>query len=207
MPTLTAPASARAAAAKRGLPSGHGATMVAPAHRERLPKSGDSSIAPVLSAMAKTGAPEISGHPSSPRFGGAEPKSPSKKQKKSAEYMARQRAFQASAREKLLPMLREVFPQAFPLPPVPLAIGIHREILAIAGDEIDPADLSAFLRYWCTRRSYLTAIWRGQGRRNLDGSIAGVPTIKERNDAGRGVWRDRYRPIEEPTEEKIREEV
>lgn len=127
---------------------------------------------------------------------------PSNKQRKRAEFLELQR----QARERVYPTLRAVFPLAFTLLPVPLAIGIHQQILdalaGASGDEIDPAELSRFLRYWCTRRSYLIAVWRGTGRRNLDGSVSGFPTIKQRNDAGRSVWGERYQEIQEAADVK-----
>jgi sRNA-binding protein len=145
MPTLTAPAAARAVAEERGL----------------VP-------------------PDV-------------PAGPNKKQRKAAAYREQQQI----AREHLWPLLSSVFPEAFRLPAVPLAIGIHHQILDVAGDDINPRELSTFMRYWCGRWSYLMAVSRGEQRRNLDGSIAGVPTIEQRNDAARKLGlanRDRVQP-------------
>ena len=102
------------------------------------------------------------------------------------------------ATTSLWPLLSEVFPEVFSLPAVPLAIGIHNQILAVAGDSIDPDELGAFMRYWTTCWSYRTAVWRGVPRRNLDGSPAGVPTIEQRNDAARQLWGERAQLIAEP---------
>jgi sRNA-binding protein len=117
----------------------------------------------------------------------------SQKQVRAAERREQQRR----ARERLWPLLNEVFPEAFRVPAVPLAIGIHHQILEVAGDSIDPAELSAFLRYWVSRWSYLQAVKRGEPRRNLDGSLAGLPTIEQRNDAARRLWGERAQPIVE----------
>ena len=152
MPTLTAPAAARAVAQQRGL--------------------------------------ELPAEPTEPE----PPASPNPKISKKPAWLEQQRA----ARDKLWPLLREVFGEVFKLPPVPLAVGIHRQILDVAGDEIDAAELSRFLRYWCSRWSYLVAVWRGEPCRNLDGSPAGAPTLEQRNAAGRQVMGPRYRPIVEP---------
>ena len=133
MPTLTAPAAARAAAKDRGL------------------------VLPTT------------------------PAGPSKKQRKATERRQQERI----ARERLWPLLSNVFPEAFRLPPVPLAIGIHKQILEVASEDIDPRELGAFLRYWVGRWSYLQAVRRGELRCNLDGSIAGSPTIEQRDDAAR----------------------
>ena len=49
---------------------------------------------------------------------------------------------------------------------------------------------------------YRLAVWRGEPRRNLDGSEAGAPTVEQRNDAGRSFWGARYQAIverDEPT--------
>jgi hypothetical protein len=78
---------------------------------------------------------------------------------------------------------------------VPLAIGIHKRILEVASDSIDPGELAAFMRYWTRRKSYRIAVWRGEPRRNIDGSEAGSPTIDQRNFAGASIWGENYKPI------------
>ena len=112
---------------------------------------------------------------------------PNRKQIIAAERREQQRI----ARDHLWPLLSAVFPEVFRLPAVPLAIGVHNQILDVAGDSIDPDELGAFMRYWTTCWSYRTAVWRGVPRRNLDGSPAGVPTIEQRNDAARQLWGER----------------
>lgn len=118
---------------------------------------------------------------------------PRSKQTRTAE----RREQQQRARERLWPLLHDVFPEAFRVPAVPLAIGIHRQILDVVGEDIDPDELSAFLKYWVRRWSYLHAVWRGEARRNLDGSLAGVPTIEQLNGAAKMLWGERARPIGE----------
>ena len=108
---------------------------------------------------------------------------------------AQRREQQRIARDHLWPLLSKVFPEVFSLPAVPLAIGIHNQILDVTGDSIDPRELSIFLRYWVRRWAYLQAVWRGEPRRNLDGSVAGSPTIEQRNDAARKLWGDRAQQI------------
>jgi sRNA-binding protein len=102
-----------------------------------------------------------------------------------------------AACEHLLPLLRERFPSAFCLPPVPLACSIKWQIIEVAGDSIDRGELATCLAYWMRRKSYLEAIWRGDARRNLDGLFAGYPFLKERNAAGEAIWGERYRRIED----------
>ena len=85
-------------------------------------------------------------------------------------------------------LLAEVFPAAFCRPRVPLAIGTYERILDVVSDNIDPADLRAFLKYWCRRRDYLAAMAHGEPRRNLDGSPADVPTETQQRDAANRVY-------------------
>ena len=76
--------------------------------------------------------------------------------------------------------MRERFPDIFRRRnPPPLAIGIHKTILEVAGDDIDPPSLRWFLRFWVTRPDYWAAVARGDRRVNLDGSPAGLPTPEE----------------------------
>ena len=127
------------------------------------------------------------------------PAAPTAKPRKAAALREQQRL----AHDRLWPILVEVFPDAFSLPTRPLAIGIHRQILDIAGDSIDPAELGAFMRYWTMRQPYRLAVWRGEPRRNLDGSEAGAPTIEQRNAAGRELWGARHQAIVERDEPKV----
>jgi sRNA-binding protein len=117
--------------------------------------------------------------------------------------IAQHREQERIAREHLWPLLSKVFPDVFRLPAVPLAIGIHKQILDVAGDSIDPRELSIFLRYWVRRWAYLQAVWRGEPRRNLDGSVADPPTIEQRNDAARKLWGDRAQQIATDNKDKI----
>lgn len=117
--------------------------------------------------------------------------------------IAQRREQQRIARDHLWPLLSKVFPEVFNLPAVPLAIGIHNQILDIAGDSIDATELGVFMRYWVRRWSYLMAVWRGEPRRNLDGSVAGSPTIDQRNDAARKLWGDRAQQIAPDKKDEI----
>jgi ProQ/FINO family len=100
-----------------------------------------------------------------------------------------------AAQHKLEALLRECFPAAFHGPPrQPLAIGIHAQILDVAGGEIDRHELARFMRWWCTRYDYLDAIAHGEMRVNLVGEPAGVPSQDEQEHAARrlfGPWADR----------------
>jgi hypothetical protein len=72
------------------------------------------------------------------------------------------------------------FPRAFKYPPVPLAIGIGPKLCELMRPEFKPAEIRAFLYAWTSGPRYLKAVARGEVRRNLDGSRAGVPEPKDR---------------------------
>jgi len=66
--------------------------------------------------------------------------------------------------------------------PVPLAIGITRAIKAELGGGYS-RHVSRTLHHWTRRSAYLRAVARGDMRRNLDGSAAGIPTDDARAHA------------------------
>jgi sRNA-binding protein len=62
--------------------------------------------------------------------------------------------------------------------PVPLAVGISGHIKAVLraeGKVIDRKSIGVTMRRWTMQGAYLRAVMRGEMRRNLDGSAAGVP--------------------------------
>lgn len=72
---------------------------------------------------------------------------------------------------------RERWPQVF-TKPVPLAVGIYKSIrtaLQADGKELDEKTVGICLHCWTKQSRYHYAILRGEPRRNLDGSEAGVP--------------------------------
>jgi hypothetical protein len=75
------------------------------------------------------------------------------------------------------------FPRAFKYPPVPLAVGIGRELCQLLRPEFKPAEIRVFLHAWTSGPRYLKAVVRGEMRRNLDGSPAGVPEAEHRTAA------------------------
>lgn len=81
----------------------------------------------------------------------------------------------------LLPMLSQHYPEVFtPDAVVPLAIGIHQEIL-IAVPAIPPLVLATFLRWWTNRLHYLKAVRQpGSHRIHLDGIRQTAITDEER---------------------------
>jgi hypothetical protein len=86
-------------------------------------------------------------------------------------------------------LLRARWPVAFCVPRVPLAIGIHKQVLELAGDAIpDPAVLGRFFYGWVRKWDYLDAVAHGEARRNLDGSPAGEPDEPQRREAARQVY-------------------
>ena len=79
--------------------------------------------------------------------------------------------------------LFKAFPRVFKYPPVPLAIAIGPKLCELMGPEFKPAEVRAFLHAWTSGPRYLKAVLRGEMRRNLDGSPAGVPEPKHRTAA------------------------
>src|SRR5205085_10348827 len=76
--------------------------------------------------------------------------------------------------------LFETFPRAFKYPPVPLDVGIGLKLCELISPEFKPAEIRAFLYAWTSGPRYLKAVVRGEMRRNLDGSPAGLPEPKHR---------------------------
>jgi len=72
------------------------------------------------------------------------------------------------------------FPRVFKYPPVPLAIAIGPKLCRLLRCEFKPAEVRAFLHAWTSGPRYLKAVVRGEMRRNLDGSTAGLPEPKHR---------------------------
>ncbi len=121
----------------------------------------------------------------------ASPEIVAENRRREAEWLAmRAEAQQAgaaarAAAEALETTLRDLAPLAFTDPPVPLAIGIHRDIAALLDSEADKATISQFLRRWTRSTEYLRAIARGDPRRSLDGNRTGEPTADQRESAAK----------------------
>jgi len=84
------------------------------------------------------------------------------------------------AMDELLARLGADFPLAF-RPDRVLALGVRSELLSRGYGP--PALLGAVLRRWVRRHSYLKAVARGGYRTALDGSVAGVITPEQREQA------------------------
>src|ERR1700751_3876871 len=70
--------------------------------------------------------------------------------------------------------------------PVPLAVGISRDMeaaLRAEGKFLDRKSMGIMLHNWTMQHAYLQAVARGEIRRNLDGSEAGVPDGAARESA------------------------
>src|SRR5271165_3127794 len=59
--------------------------------------------------------------------------------------------------------------------PVPLAVGFARQIRAAVGTDATRKEIGAAIHRWTMQSAYLRAVARGEMRRNLDGTDAGVP--------------------------------
>jgi sRNA-binding protein len=87
--------------------------------------------------------------------------------------------------EAILTDWRRRWPAAFARP-VPLAVGISRHIkeaLRAEGEAVDREAIGGTLHRWTMQGAYLRAVARGEMRRNLDGSAAGVPDDAARQQA------------------------
>ena len=106
--------------------------------------------------------------------------------------------------EVILVGWRRRWPAAFSRP-VPLAVGISRhikEVLRAEGETIDRKSIGTALHPWTMHGAYLRAVVRGEMRRNLDGSPAGVPDEAARQSAqtllGERAARQAERERQEP---------
>jgi sRNA-binding protein len=80
---------------------------------------------------------------------------------------------------------RERWPAVFTRP-VPLAVGISGHIkaaLRAEGNIFDSKTLGMSIHCWTQQSAYLRAMARGEIRRNLDGTEAGVPDDEARQNA------------------------
>ena len=101
-----------------------------------------------------------------------------KKQQNAHRQLEEQKAARIRRKQQAnetIAVLREKFPKAFTSPPVPLAVGIHRELREATRAEIPAQRLSAAMGFWTDRHGYLERLAAAEPRRNLDGSIAGPP--------------------------------
>jgi sRNA-binding protein len=63
-----------------------------------------------------------------------------------------------------------------------------KEILRLAGDDINEVELGRFFRWWTQRFDYLDAVAHCEPRLHLDGSPAGVPTPDQQCSAAITVY-------------------
>lgn len=80
---------------------------------------------------------------------------------------------------------RERWPAAF-TKPVPLAVGFSGQIkaaLRAEGKPMDRKSVGVAIHRWTMQGAYLRALARGEMRRNLDGSEAGLPDDAARQEA------------------------
>ena len=87
--------------------------------------------------------------------------------------------------EAILADWRRRWPAVF-TQPVPLAVGVAGKIrtaLHAEGNTLDRKAMGVTVHRWTMQGAYLRAIARGEMRRNLDGSEAGVPDEAARQHA------------------------
>jgi hypothetical protein len=108
-----------------------------------------------------------------------EPPDP-ERQRRHEEFMAAVKRVEA--------VLRQRWPEVFSVPRRPLKIGIHRDVLALAGDEVSPDELNQFFRWWVRRFDYADAVAHSEARIDLSGESVGVPSEREIRDAAVRVY-------------------
>jgi hypothetical protein len=147
-----------------------------------LHQRGANVDAPAPSATVKSAVPKPTKAAPAPAVNPAAPK-PTKAAKPALTDEQKAAMARATAIRTLKFDLMEAYPLAFPRPsaaPVPLAIGIHRAILEAVRGQHSTNTLKVFLARWTGAPAYLAALAAGEPRRNLDGTLVGVPTEDER---------------------------
>ncbi len=71
--------------------------------------------------------------------------------------------------------LRDLFPHLFSFP-VPLKVGIHRDLMSLPGRQFGASALRSFLCKWTSSPDYCHAVAVAKSRYALDGSMA--PLVK-----------------------------
>ena len=98
-------------------------------------------------------------------------------------------------------LLAELAPACItPAQPKPLAIGIERDLIRLAGAAIEPHELIAALKRYTTSEAYLQALRPGAQRIGVDGRpaeivSAGAAAVAAEAYANRLLARDRRRPL------------
>ena len=92
--------------------------------------------------------------------------------------------------EKLLKRMRRRWPKAFADPPVPLKIGIRKDLLAA---KLSSQDVDVFLTWWVNQPDYLMAQMLPDAVRiDLDGNPCGPVSPENRQYAAAQIERWRY---------------
>lgn len=81
--------------------------------------------------------------------------------------------------KQVLKLLQTKYPLCFTIPAKPLAIGIHKEIIATEKDNFSKQQIHRFFRRYCSDRRYKTLLIEGQQRFNLDGTPVTLVTKEE----------------------------
>jgi ProP effector len=106
-----------------------------------------------------------------------------RQRRKRAKRLARQAVPLLPQVPSLLERLQEFYPVAFARVPVPLAIGIDKQIIAAALDDC-PADvLHHALHHWTRSDLYLAILAAGGARYGLDGTPQGEVSEADRTAA------------------------
>ena len=83
--------------------------------------------------------------------------------------------------EEILLYLQKHFPKAFPTDsaPLPLAVGIHDQILATPNFPFSKTKIRKFLKIYTRKRVYRKKMVMGNNRFNIDGTISAKILLAE----------------------------
>ena len=71
---------------------------------------------------------------------------------------------------ELLPYLQKQYPKCFPSSPIPLAIGIHTQLLDREREKLPETDIKLFLSVYANTAKYNESMLEGTSRVDLDGN-------------------------------------
>ena len=97
-------------------------------------------------------------------------------------------------RSEALRIVREIWPHLFRISePVPLKIGIHKEM--IATNQVPPMLIKIALRYFVEQERYLEALQEGAMRIDSNGKCSGRVTLREAVGAEMALYRKQQQKL------------
>ncbi|MCC8369718.1 MAG: ProQ/FinO family protein, partial [Rickettsia endosymbiont of Oxypoda opaca] len=81
--------------------------------------------------------------------------------------------------KQVLKLLQTKYPLCFSIPAKPLAIGIHKEIIATEKEYFSNQQIRRFFKRYCSNKRYKKLLIEGKQRFNLNGTPASLVTKEE----------------------------